>query len=109
MPVGGGPPMSQSSEDQKDAIVEQAAGLAVEHATAISGDARAIRHFVRAFYQHVPAADVVARAPSDLSEAALSLWRFAAERQPGRPKIGVLSPSATEEAWIRAHTILQVV
>ncbi len=64
---------------------------------------------MHAFYQHVPAADVVARAPSDLSEAALSLWRFAAERQPGRPKIRVLSPSGTEEAWIGGHTILQVV
>jgi hypothetical protein len=52
---------------------------------------------------------VVARALSDLSEAALSLWRFAAERQPGRPKIRVLSLSGTDEAWIGGHTILQVV
>jgi hypothetical protein len=51
--------MLHSSEDQKHSVVEQAAGLASAHAAAISGDARAIRHFVQAFYEHVPPDDVV--------------------------------------------------
>ena len=101
--------MLNSSEDQKAALVEQAAGLAATHAAAVSGDARAIEHFVRAFYQHVPPVDVVSRAPSDLSDAALSLWRFAAERQAGRPRIRVLSPSGTEEAWVGGQSVVQIV
>src|SRR5438094_234652 len=40
MLVGGGRQMSQSREDQKDAIIEQAAGLAAAHATAISGGSK---------------------------------------------------------------------
>jgi glutamate dehydrogenase len=101
--------MLPSTEDQKHAVVEQAAGLASAHAAAMSGDARAIRHFVEAFYQHVSPDDVVARAPSDLSDAALSLWRFAAEREAGRPKIRVLSPSAAEETWLDGHSVVQIV
>ncbi len=47
--------MLHSSEDQKHAVIEQAAGLASAHAAAISSDARAIRRFVQAFYEHVAA------------------------------------------------------
>src|SRR5881398_881875 len=102
-------PMLHNDETQKHTLIEEAAGLAASHAAALNEDARAIGDFIRAFYQHVPPADIASRAPSDLSEAALSLWRFAAEREPGRPNIRVLSPSGTEEAWIGGHTILQVV
>src|SRR3712207_4068364 len=109
MPRPGEDSMLNSSEDQKSALVEQAAGLAATHATAIGGDAHAIEHFVQAFYQHVPPVDVVSRAPSDLSDAALSLWRFAAERQAGRPRIRILSPSGTEEAWVGGQSIVQIV
>ena len=101
--------MLHSSEDQKHAVVEQAAGLASAHAAAISSDARAIRRFVQAFYEHVAPDDVVPRAASDLSDAALSLWRFAAERQVGQPKLRVLSPSGTEETWLDGHSIVQIV
>ena len=101
--------MLHSSEDQKHAVIEQAAGLASAHAAAISSDARAIRRFVQAFYEHVAPDDVVPRAASDLSDAALSLWRFAAERQVGQPKLRVLSPSGTEETWLDGHSIVQIV
>ena len=85
--------MLHNDETQKHTLIEEAAGLAASHAAALSEDARAIGDFIRAFYQHVPPTDIVSRAPSDLSEAALSLWRFAAEREPGRPKVRVLPPS----------------
>ena len=52
---------------------------------------------------------MVPRAASDLSDAALSLWRFAAERQVGQPKLRVLSPSGTEETWLDGHSIVQIV
>ena len=86
MPAAGEAPMLHNDETQKHTLIEEAAGLAASHAAALSEDARAIGDFIRAFYQHVPPADIASRAPSDLSEAALSLWRFAAEREPGRPR-----------------------
>ena len=99
MPAAGEAPMLHNDETQKHTLIEEAAGLAASDAAALSEDARAIGDFIRSFYEHVPPADIASRAPSDLSEAALSLWRFAAEREPGRPKVRVLPPSEAKEAW----------
>jgi len=101
--------MLHNDETQKHTLIEEAAGLAASHAGALGEDARAIGDFIRAFYQHVPPADIASRAPSDLSEAALSLWRFAAEREPGRPNVRVLPPSEAKEVWPGASGIVQIV
>jgi glutamate dehydrogenase len=102
--------MERSGEHHKHVLVEEAAGLAASHATALSDDvSAAIDDFVRTFYEHVPPAEVVSHKPSDLSDAALSLWDFAAERDPGRPKIRVLSPSGTKEAWVGEHSTVQII
>ena len=71
--------MVRSGEAQKDVLVAEAARLAA----AADAVGTAVEPFVRAFYEHVPSADVVSRAASDLSDAALSIWRLAAERQAG--------------------------
>ena len=96
--------MVRTGETQKDVLVTEAARLAA----AAEANGTAVEPFVRAFYEHVPPADVVSRAASDLSEAALSIWRLAAERPAGRPKIRVLSPSAGE-AWVGERSIVQII
>jgi glutamate dehydrogenase len=50
---------------------------------------------------------VVSQDSSDLSEAARSLWRFGAEREPGKPKIRVLPPGANG-AW-PSRSVVQIV
>src|SRR3954453_12225545 len=95
--------MVRSGETQKDVLVTEAARLAAAGAWGA-----ALEPFVRAFYEDVPPADLVSRAASDLSEAALSIWRLAAERPAVRPKIRVLSPSA-EEAWVGERSIVQII
>ena len=79
--------MTHTDDNQKYTLVEEAAGVALSRISTEDGDARAVGDFVRAFYQHVPPPDVGSRTPSDLADAALSFWRFAVEREPGRPKI----------------------
>ncbi|MFL4990438.1 MAG: hypothetical protein ACJ8DV_03995, partial [Microvirga sp.] len=96
--------MVRSGETQKDVLVTEAARLAGRS----EAEAAAVEPFVRAFYEHVPPADVVSRAASDLSDAALSIWRLAAERPAGRPKIRVLSPAAGE-AWVGDRSVVQII
>src|SRR5215210_7972350 len=81
--------MVRTGETQKDVLVAEAARLAGR----AEAEGTAVEPFIRAFYEHVAPADLVSRAASDLSDAALSVWRFAAERPAGRPKIRVLCPS----------------
>jgi glutamate dehydrogenase len=96
--------MVRTGETQKDVLVAEAARLAGR----AEAEGTAVEPFIRAFYEHVAPADLVSRAASDLSDAALSIWRFAAERPAGRPKIRVLSPSV-EEAWVGERSIVQIV
>src|SRR5690242_2154267 len=96
--------MVRTGETQKDTLVTEAARLAA----AADADGTAVEPFVRAFYEHVPPADVVSRAAPDLSDAALSIWRLAAERPAGRPKIRILSPSAGQ-AWVGERSIVQII
>ena len=93
--------MVRTGETQKDVLVTEAARLAGK----TEADGTAVEPFVRAFYEHVPPADVVSRAASDLADAALSIWRLAADRPAGRPKIRILSPSAGE-AWVGERSIV---
>ncbi len=67
------------------ARVEEAAALAMAALPACNS--AGIDAFVRAFYQHVPPAEVLARTAPALAEIATSMWRFAAERQAGVPRI----------------------
>ena len=68
------------------ARIGEAAGLAETGAPGANAGP-----FVRAFYQAVPPAEVLQRSAAALAEAALSMWRFVAQRQPGRPAIRMLA------------------
>jgi glutamate dehydrogenase len=68
------------SHTQEASRLDEAARLAAAAAPGIG-------RFVHEFYRNVPQAETRDRSPADLAEAALSMWRFAADRVPGRPKI----------------------
>src|SRR3984893_16596769 len=61
------------------------------------------------FYEHVPPADIVGRSPRDLCGAALSLWRLAERRRPGRAKIRVHNSDPLADGWSSPHTIVEIV
>jgi len=99
--------MSNTSENRKAALVGEAAGLASSDAGS-EQDRAALDGFVRAFYEHVPPADVVSHTASDLSDAARSIWRLAADRPGGQPRIRVGSPDA-HDARAGERGIVQIV
>src|SRR5229473_3556823 len=99
--------MAVRAEEQKNEAVEAVAALATRRLG--DGRAAAVARFVRRFYSHVPPEDILDRAPEDLYGAALSLWRFAETRQPGRARLRVIDPRVAEEGWRSPRTIVEIV
>ena len=71
--------------------------------------AQPIQRFVHQFYDHVPPEDVVPRGADDLYGAALSLWQFAQEREPGRAKLRAFNPRLDAEGWRAGRTVVEIV
>ena len=99
--------MAVRAEEQKNEAVEAVAALATRRLG--DGRAAAVARFVRRFYSHVPPEDILDRAPEDLYGAALSLWRFAETRPPGRARLRVIDPHVEEEGWRSPRTIVEIV
>ncbi|HWG79324.1 MAG TPA: NAD-glutamate dehydrogenase domain-containing protein, partial [Stellaceae bacterium] len=99
--------MAARAEEQKNEAVEAVAALATRRLG--DGRAAAVARFVRRFYSHVPPEDILARAPEDLYGAALSLWRFAETRLPGRAKLRVIDPSAEHDGWRSPRPVVEIV
>ncbi|MBT5898795.1 MAG: NAD-glutamate dehydrogenase [Rhodospirillaceae bacterium] len=68
-----------------------------------------IKDFVGQFYARVSTEDICAAAPENLYGAALSLWKFAAQRDAGELKLRVYNPRTEEHGWKSAHTIVEIV
>ena len=94
-------------ETRKIALLEKAAAFA--HETLDATQQAMAERFVDEFYEHVPPADIAERSPRDLWGAALSLWRFAERRSPGRAKIRVHNPEPVSDGWSSPHTIVEIV
>src|SRR5579883_1282466 len=84
--------MALRGEERKRELVESVAAMAAAQRTADRTDALA--RAIRQFYAHVPPDDLVSRDPGELYAAAVSLWEFAQQRQPGKTKLRVLDPRA---------------
>ncbi|MFN4089409.1 MAG: NAD-glutamate dehydrogenase, partial [Alphaproteobacteria bacterium] len=65
--------------------------------------------FIRRFYAHVPPSDLLGIGAETLYGAALSMYRFAAERPAETPKIRVYSPTLGEQGWQSQHTVVEIV
>ena len=95
------------SETLKQQLMDQVlrfAGGRIEKARAGQ-----IEVFIRQFYANVPISDIAGDSPEELFSAALSLWQFAARRQPGAPKVRVFNPRQDEHGWRSPHTIAEIV
>jgi glutamate dehydrogenase len=94
------------AEQQKQEALESAAALAARRAPE---DAENVARFLRQFYGHVPPEDILGRPVDTLYGAALSLWRFAAARTPGRAKLRVVNPREEEHGWRSSRTVVEIV
>jgi glutamate dehydrogenase len=65
--------------------------------------------FVRQFYANVPPDDIVQSSPDQLYGAALSIWQFGQQREPGRPRVRVYTPRVEEQGWAAGHTVVEIV
>ena len=99
--------MTAREETRKAELVEQVAAWAAERLEGAPGQRAAT--FVRAFYAHVPAADVVEFDPETLYAMAVSFWQFGQQRRAGEPNLRVYTPRPAEHGWKSARTIIEIV
>ena len=99
--------MTSTAESKKARLVEKTAALAAK----IVGprEREAAERFIAEFYEHVPPSDMIGRDARDLSGAALSIWRLAARRPPGRAKLRVYNPDPETDHWSSRHMIVEIV
>jgi glutamate dehydrogenase len=65
--------------------------------------------FLRRYYRHVAAEDLVDRDPVDIFGAAASHWRTAAQRPQGVAVVQVFTPTVDEHGWSCGHTVVEIV
>jgi glutamate dehydrogenase len=99
--------MPLREEERKQAVVERLAELAAP--TVSKAGAAAFGCLVRAFYAHVPPADLLARDERDLLGAARSLWDFAALRRPGEAILRILGPGPDSHGWVPPRATIEIV
>ncbi len=93
--------------EQRDGRLEQVSRMLGERFDQAKGDE--IKDFVAQFYARVPPEDVCAAVPENLYGAALSLWKFAAQRNPGQAKLRVYKSRTEEQGWKSHRTIVEIV
>ncbi len=99
--------MTSTVESKKARLVEKTAAFAAKIVE--PRERETAKRFIVDFYEHVPPSDMIGRDARDLSGAALSMWRLAARRLPGRAKIRVYNPDPETDRWSSPHTIVEIV
>ncbi len=87
--------------EQLDHLIEQRISPASRAAT-VSG-------FTRALYHDVAPSDLVSERPEHLYAAAVSLFAFMDQRDPGELKIRVFNPDLDEHGWQSSHTVVELI
>ncbi len=90
--------MPSRDEDLKIKKIEAVARLAETKGANLQG-------FIRDFYSHVPSSDILPRPAKDLYGAALSLWQFAQQREPGRAKLRIVDAAT----WKGTGAVVEIV
>ncbi len=99
--------MSVTAEERQVELIDR---LAAEARSRVAPEhADSIENFVRRYFAHVAPDDVIYTSFDTLIGAALSLWEFGAEREPGVPKIRIFNPSSEEGGWTVEHTVVEIV
>ncbi|MDQ2780073.1 MAG: NAD-glutamate dehydrogenase [Pseudomonadota bacterium] len=87
--------------------LNEVTALVATKVTATERDAVAV--FVGLLYAQLDPEDAAQRSAEDLYGAALSLWRFASKRNPGRARLRVFSPTVADSGWASRHTVIEIV
>ncbi len=85
------------------------AAIALMRAAVPAAEADAVEVFGREYYRQVDPDDVIERSPEEIMGALLSHWQFGARREPGKPKVRVLSPTVADSGWASRHSVIEIV
>ncbi len=99
--------MTSRAEQLKAELIDRVAKLASSRLDKTR--AAPVERFIRAFYANVPPDDILGDTPENLFGAALSLWNFGLQREPGRPKLRVYNPRLDQHGWRSPHTVVEAV
>ena len=66
-------------------------------------------HLIRAYLASMPALDRAQADPDLIYGAALGLFTFARERQPGKPTIRVFDPDLDRHGWVSSHSVVEII
>jgi glutamate dehydrogenase len=103
--------MSNQNNAKRERLARaaEAAGQFSEREAAGSASGELPDAFLAAYYQHVPAEDIQARDPSQLSELAFGHRRLAMERSSGSALVRVYTPTSDTDGWSAARSLVQIV
>jgi len=99
--------MALTAEQRKVDLVDRLASEA--RARVASNLADSVEHFVRRFFAHVAADDIIYTSVDTLLGSALSLYEFGAERQPGQAAVRLFNPNVEKNGWGLEHTVIEIV
>jgi glutamate dehydrogenase len=103
---------ASTAERQKADLVNELASLARARVREDPGGepvADAAERFVRRCYGTISLDDIAVRDPEDLVGAALSLWTWGREREPGRAKVRAYHPTREKNGWESPYTVFEIV
>jgi glutamate dehydrogenase len=103
--------MSNQNNAKRERLARaaEAAGQFSEREAAGSASAELPDAFLAAYYRHVPAEDIQARDPSQLSEFAFGHRRLAMDRSTGSALVRVYTPTSETDGWSAARSLVQIV
>jgi glutamate dehydrogenase len=96
----------RASEIKRDRLEKVNTLVANRIQEADQGD---IQAFIAQYYARVAPEDVADVSPENLYGAALSSWKFIANRQAKTPKIRVFTPKVEEHGWKTSHTVVEII
>ncbi len=99
-----------SLDDAKRELLSEAGGISVRSGSETDADNELLSHLLGLYYLHVPAEELVERKATDVYGAAMSHYRFAAQRPQGTASVRVFTPSVEENDWAAdGHTVIEIV
>ncbi|MEX0922241.1 MAG: NAD-glutamate dehydrogenase [Rhodovibrionaceae bacterium] len=99
--------MTSGNDSKKRQLVDKVAA-AVKKKVGGKAGATAER-FTQQFLANVPPDDLLGEDPGDVTGRILSIWDFAQQRTPGKPKLRIYNPSSKEHGWASAHTVVEAI
>ncbi len=89
--------MAFRGEIEKAALVDRLAGIARDRAE--KGKEATAERFIRAYFAHVPPADILCREEEALLAGALSILQLMQARDARTPLIRVFNPDPATDGW----------